>query len=572
MTNSLLRITELRVEADNASERASPLIDNVSITIQRGEVLGLIGESGAGKSTLGLAAMGYMRPGCRVTAGNIHFDGLDLIKLPARELRRLRGARIAYIAQSAAASFNPAKRLGQQVAEPLVIHRDRSWKDAECRAAELFEELDLPSPGTFGSQYPHQVSGGQLQRAMIAMALVCEPDLLILDEPTTALDVMTQIEVLAAIKATLSRRDAAALYISHDLALVAQLADRVAVLKSGAIVETGSAAQIVQHPMQDYTKRLTAVQGQPSPEPMGAAPEARSRAPVLTIDDVTASYRSKPGAVRNISLTIDRGETLALVGTSGSGKSTLARVVCGLQPLDSGTLLLDEKALPAKLAARSREELRRIQLIYQSPDTALNPSQAIGTILGRVVSLYFGGSRQAVRARVAELLTMVGLAEDITARRASELSGGQKQRVGIARAIAAQPDLIICDEITSSLDPLIAEDVLALLKNLQQSTGVALLFISHDINVVLRTADSVAVMRAGRVSVQGPVDEVFAPPRHPDAERLAACVPQIRTDWLSNLLARRRIIAEANDPDAEGGNPSDQEDWADATSIETLQR
>ena len=541
MSDPLLSIEALTIEAIGNQEvrRQEPrLLNELSLSIESGEVLGVIGESGAGKSTLGLAAMGYIRPGCRIAGGRVSFGGRDILTLPPKTLRRIRGARISYIAQSPAASLNPAKRLGDQVAEALFLHRGVEWKEAKTRAASLFEELGLPSPGIFGDRFPHQVSGGQLQRAMIAMALICAPQLLILDEPTTALDVTTQIEVLAVIRATLRRHAISAIYITHDLALVAQLADRLLVLRHGRMVETGTTEDILRHPVRDYTRRLIATHERPAPLPpaeVSNAPIAREPS-ALAIDALSASYRELPNVLRDISLNLDKGKTLAIVGTSGSGKSTLARVICGLQPQSTGTISLFGEPLPSRLRDRSAEQLRRIQLVYQLSDTALNPGQPVGFMLGRAVSFHFGGRRAKVRARVEELLDMVGLSRSLVGRKPSQLSGGQKQRIGIARALAACPEVIICDEITSSLDSLIAEDILALLRQLQRTTGAAYIFITHDIGVVRRIADDVAVLRSGNIVAKGSIDDVFSPPYHPYTQLLLSSVPEMRTDWLTDVL------------------------------------
>jgi len=369
---------------------------------------------------------------------------------------------VAYVAQSAAASFNPSRRLGDQVAETLVLHRDADWTSARRRAAELFAELDLPSPETFGARFPHQVSGGQLQRAMIAMAMACEPELLILDEPTTALDVTTQIEVLAAVRGMLRRHRAAGLYITHDLAVVAQLADRLAVLRHGKLVESGPTAAILQtRPPRIITRRLVAARAEPH-LPSVDHTEAEAM-PTLAVRGVTASYRTMANVLSDISFTLRAGETLAVVGTSGSGKSTLARVICGLMPQQHGSVEFLGVPLPPDFRRRSREQLRRVQMIYQLPDTALNPRQTVGRILGRVVSFYFGLRGTTLRSRVDDLLDRVGLPRDFASRRPGELSGGQKQRVCIARALAAEPDVIVCDEVTSALDPLVADEILKLL-------------------------------------------------------------------------------------------------------------
>jgi len=535
MGDALLSFEGLRIEPTATGGR--PLVDGIDLVLPRGEVLGLIGESGAGKSTLGLAALGYVRPGCAVTAGRIVFDGQDLGRLAPAELRAIRGSRVAYVAQSASASFNPATRLGDQVAEALVLHRASDRTNARRRAAELFAELDLPSPQTFGERFPHQVSGGQLQRAMIAMAMACEPELLVLDEPTTALDVTTQIEVLAAIRTMLRRHGAAGLYITHDLAVVAQLADRLAVLRQGRLVESGPTEAILTAPVADYTRRLVAARAEPDRTVPQDVPA--DVPPVLAVRDVSASYRTMTNVLTDISFSLQAGQTLAVVGMSGSGKSTLARLLCGLMAPRRGSVAFHGAPLPADFRQRSREQLRRVQMIYQLPDTALNPRHTVGLILGRIVGFYFGLRGAAQRRRVDELLDKVGLPRDFAQRRPGELSGGQKQRVCIARALAAEPDIVICDEVTSALDPLVADEILGLLEELQERTGVAYIFITHDIGVVRRVADEVAVLENGRIVALGPLARVFAAPLHPYTQLLLSSVPQMRTDWLTDILGTR---------------------------------
>ena len=539
MAQVLLSIEALRIEAlqSSAGKQSRPLVEGITISVERGEVLGLIGESGAGKSTVALAAMGYVRPGCVITGGRVVFDGCDLSKLSPSELRALRGARVAYVAQSAAASFNPALSIGRQVAEAIVVHRSVEWSMALRRAAALFEELDLPDPSRFGARFPHQVSGGQLQRAIIAMAMACEPELLVLDEPTTALDVTTQIEVLASIRALLRRRGSAGLYITHDIAVVAQLADKLAVLRQGRLVEIGSTQSILESPADPYTRRLVAARTDVAFSQTDAVAEVIP--PILAVRAVSVGYRSNPNVLREVSLAVNRGESLAVVGSSGSGKSTLARVICGLMAPQDGAVELGGQQLPRDFRQRTRDQLRRIQLISQMPDTALNPRQKVQRIIGRAVTFYFGGGRAAVRNRIGELLEMVGLPRDFGARFPGELSGGQKQRVCIARALAAKPDVIVCDEVTSALDPLVAEEILQLLDGLRLASNTGLIFITHDIGVVRRMANEIAVLDQGCIAASGPISRVFSPPLHPRTEVLLKSVPQLRTGWLSDILRER---------------------------------
>jgi peptide/nickel transport system ATP-binding protein len=538
MTDAILRMEELRIAARSAAGEARLIVDGVDLSLQRGEVLGLIGESGAGKSTVGLAALGYTRPGCAIVGGRVLFEGMDLCRLPPLALRRLRGRRIAYLPQSAGASFNPARTLVTQVCEGPVRHGLLDVPGARRRAAELFAELDLPAPESFGARYPHQVSGGQLQRAMAALAMACRPDVLVLDEPTTALDVTTQIEVLATIRRLIRDHGTAGLYISHDLAVVAQVAQRIMVMREGRTVELGEAGRILHAPDAAYTRSLVAVR---SGAVRATRPEARSEPtdPLVVLDGITARYGSGPPAVKDVSLAVRQGETVAVVGESGSGKTTLARVVCGLLPCQAGRIRFRGAMLPPSLRDRSRDELRRIQMIYQMPEVALNPRQTVLEIVGRPVSLFFGLSRERTRARVEELLGMVELPPGFTARRPPELSGGQQQRISIARALAAEPDLVICDEATSALDSLVAEEVLRLLDRLQREMGVAYLFISHDLSTVRRLADRVAVMRDGVLLAEGPLPKVFAAPYHPYTELLLSSVPEMRLDWLDDVLRER---------------------------------
>ena len=537
----ILHIEDLRVEArlPDGEVNPKPLVESVSLTLEPGEVLGLIGETGAGKTTTGLAALGYTRPGCTITGGRIIFDGTDLRSLTPEQIRQIRGRRIGYIAQSAAASFNPAWRLNMQVGETPVRHGLMSWPEARKRSAEVFRELNLPTPETFGEWFPHQVSGGQLQRAMAAMAISCNPDILVLDEPTTALDVTTQIEVLASLRNLIREHRTAALYISHDLAVVAQVADRILVLRDGQMVEEGPANDIVVNPQQPYTRELISVRASDTTVPFRPTVEPSDQGPVLMLNDVTASYRTRARVVRGVSLEINRAETVAVVGESGSGKSSLARVICGLLPPEAGTVQFRGQPLPRKLSQRSRDELRRIQMVYQMPDVALNPRHTVEKVIGRPLNFYANGNAGNVPARVVELLEMVDLSGTLIKRHPEELSGGQKQRVCIARALAAEPDLMICDEITSSLDPLVADGILRLLQRIQNEMGLAFLFITHDLGLVRRVANRVAVMFEGEMVAEGSVEKVFSPPFHPYTELLLSSVPELRTGWLDEVLAKR---------------------------------
>jgi len=535
-TGDILDVRAMRVVVKTDAGDGPVLVDDVSLTLKRGEVVGLIGESGAGKSTIGLAAMGYTRRDCYIVGGQIIFAGKDIRQMTSAERRELRGPRFAYIAQSAAASFNPAITLMDQVCEAAIRHGVLSPQAAREEAVSLFRQLDLPNPETIGSRYPHQVSGGQLQRIMAAMAMTAKPDVLVFDEPTTALDVTTQVECLAAFRKLIRGHGTAALYITHDLAVVAQIADRIMVLKRGKMVELGTSRQILQQPKEDYTRRLVTerVAGHDF-----VADLAADAPPILAIDHLSANYPGKPKVLDDVSIELRKGDTLAVVGESGSGKSTLARAVMGLLARSSGDVRFNGVSLPPRLKDRTRDQLRRVQMIYQMPDVALNPQQTLLDVIGRPVAFYFNRPRDQVRARVLELLRQMDLPESFITRKSSELSGGQKQRVSIARALAAEPDLIICDEVTSALDQLVGEEILRLLKKLQDSLGVAYLFITHDLGTVKRIANKVAVMLRGKVVAGGETARVFAPPYHPYTELLLSSVPEMRPEWLDEVLARR---------------------------------
>ncbi len=529
----LLTIKDLRIEG-RSGDVWHPIVKGVDLILHRGEVLGLIGESGAGKSTLGLAAMGFARDGCRILGGSIDFDGIDLGAASETERRALRGKRIAYVAQSAAASFNPAHRLIDQYCEAPVIHGVMPRDKAERDAVELYHRMRLPNPEDIGFRYPHQVSGGQLQRAMTAMAMSCRPDLIIFDEPTTALDVTTQIEVLAAIRTIVRQFGTAAIYITHDLAVVAQMADRIKVLLRGSEVEEADTGTMLATPREDYTRSLWAVRSFARAE----QPKVTGT-PVLSVRSVAAGY----GAVdilKDVSFDIHARRTVAVVGESGSGKSTVARVITGLLPPRKGEVLMNGNALPPSFKSRSREDLRQCQMIYQIADTALNPKLRLRELIGRPAEMYLGLTGRALDDRVRDLLALIELEPDTYIDRLpSELSGGQKQRIGIARALAAEPKLIICDEVTSALDQIVQEGILKLLDQLQSELDLAYMFITHDLATVKSIADEVVVMQQGVVLEHGAKSALFAKPQQDYTRLLLSSVPEMDPDWLDKLLATR---------------------------------
>ena len=527
----LLEMKDIRIDGFS-DERWHKIIRGIDLTLHRGEVMGLIGESGAGKSTLGLASMGFTKPGCKITSGSVVFDGKDLVTASEDEKRALWGTRIAYVAQSAAASFNPAHRLLNQTVEASLNQNLQSRDLAEADARDLYKQLQLPDPENIGDRYPHQVSGGQLQRMMTAMAMSPRPDLIIFDEPTTALDVTTQVEVLVAMRSIVEKFNTAALYITHDLAVVAQMANVIKVLRYGKEVEEADTRKMLKSPEEEYTKSLWSVRALEKAE-------APSDDIVLSINNVDAAYNGSLKVLHDVNIKIPRGRTVAVVGESGSGKSTTARVITGLLPPMVGNVEFNGKTLPAELKDRTKDQLQRIQMIYQSADTAMNPRQTIAEIIGRPLEFYHYLSGMQKQDRVLELLKMIELDESFYDRFPSELSGGQKQRVCIARALAADPEIIICDEVTSALDQIVQEGILKLLLNLQKEYNITYLFITHDIAVVNAISDEIVVMYQGAVIEQGLKSEIMSPPHPEYTQLLLNSVPEMDPDWLTKLVKSR---------------------------------
>ena len=527
----LLEMKDIRIDGFS-DERWHKIIKGIDLTLHRGEVMGLIGESGAGKSTLGLASMGFTKPGCKITSGSVIFDGQELVTASEDKKRALWGTRIAYVAQSAAASFNPAHRLLNQTVEASLNQNLQSRDLAEGDARDLYKQLQLPDPQNIGDRYPHQVSGGQLQRMMTAMAMSPRPDLIIFDEPTTALDVTTQVEVLVAMRSIVEKFNTAALYITHDLAVVAQMADVIKVLRYGKEVEEADTRKMLKSPKEEYTKSLWSVRALEKAE-------APSEDIVLSINNVDAAYNGSLKVLHDVNIKIPRGRTVAVVGESGSGKSTTARVITGLLPPMTGSVQFNGEVLPAELKDRSKDQLQRIQMIYQSADTAMNPRQTIAEIIGRPLEFYHDLTGLQKQERILELLKMIELDESFYDRLPSELSGGQKQRVCIARALAADPEIIICDEVTSALDQIVQEGILKLLLNLQKNYNITYLFITHDIAVVNAISDEIVVMYQGAVIEQGMKSEIMSPPHPEYTQLLLNSVPEMDPDWLTKLVKSR---------------------------------
>jgi len=543
--SDLVKVSGLRVVAAKDSGDDVVIVKDVDFSVARGEVLALIGESGSGKTTIALSLLGYARAGCRIVGGSIRIGQRELLSMTRSELSHMRGRDVAYIAQSAAAAFNPSKTLMDQVIESALIHKAMTRAQAEAKAIGLFRSLALPEPENIGKRYPHQVSGGQLQRLMAAMALITDPELVILDEPTTALDVTTQIEVLRAFKNVVKELGTTAVYVSHDLAVVAQMADRIVVLRDGQIREVGSTGQILTAPENAYTQSLLAAAAPAAREQLPLAPEQERDVPLLRIRGLIAGYgrpdnKGLPSVriLDDINLTIRRGTTIGIIGESGSGKTTLARTVAGLVAPARGSITLDGEALPPTLQGRSREQFRRVQIVFQNADTALNPAHTIGRMLARPLTFYHGLDSNAKRKRIAQLLDLVQLPSSVIDRLPGELSGGQKQRANLARALAANPDLILCDEVTSALDTVVGAAILDLLAELRRELNVSLMFISHDISTVRAICDDIVVLYAGRMVAKRPREAMMAPPYHPYSHLLLSSVPALKQGWLEQVCGR----------------------------------
>jgi len=542
-------VKDLRISATSDEGVEIPIVKGVSFDIHKGEVVALIGESGSGKTTISLAALAYTKPGLHFAGGEALLNGEDVLSMAPLRQREIRGANVAYLAQSAAATFNPAITIGEQVTESAVLHGVFSQEDATRRAVELYHALELPDADRIGFRYPHQVSGGQLQRLMAAMALCGNPDLMVLDEPTTALDVTTQIEVLKAFKKVIKEENSAAIYVTHDLAVVAQVADHIVVLYSGEVMEQGPTDQIINHPTHAYTKRLMeAVRPTPTSGMGTIVGEEHTRnVDNLQVKNMTAGYggiengEPKVTILRDINVSVKNGHVVGVIGESGCGKSTLARVMAGMLPPARGDIILDGKALEGDLHDRGLDELQKVQFVFQMADTALNPKQVIGDIIGRPLEFYHGLKGKERHAKVAEILEMVELPAEFASRYPMELSGGQKQRINMARSLAANPEVMLCDEVTSALDSIVGANVIKLLTALRDKTGVSFVFISHDLSTVASFADEIVVLYAGRVVEQGPTDEVLKPPFHPYTRLLISSVPEMRIGWLEDTMKKREM-------------------------------
>lgn len=533
----VVSVQNLRV----VSSAGAVVLNDVGVEVFPGEVVALIGESGSGKTTLSLAALGHFRPGLRPIGGSVELSGVDMLAAKPAALSRLRGPQVSYVAQSAAAAFNPSYRLKKQVAESSVVHHTLTAAEADKRAMDLFSLMELPNARQIGQRFPHQVSGGQLQRFMAAMGLMENPKLIVFDEPTSALDVTTQVEVLKVFKAAVSKSDRAALFVSHDLAVVAQIADRIAVMRHGHVIETGTTSEILENPQESYTKQLVGAYRCWEAAINGSSVAPAAGRVLLSAADLNVSF-GPVKAVSNVQLSLYQSEILAIIGESGSGKSTLAQALAGTQPLSSGALLLDGVKLAPDVAQRSTAERRKVQIVFQMADTALNPRHKVRTILGRVLDFFGDVPKNRRDARIAELLAMVQLPAAYADRRPGQLSGGEKQRVNIARALAADPDIVICDEITSALDMVVVAEIVTLIKELRERNGLSFLFISHDMATVAGIADRVVVMKQGEIVDQGLVSDVLFRPTHAYTRLLIDSIPALRQGWLEEAVEKRAAL------------------------------
>ena len=636
MSPKLLEVEGLTTGFRTQAGQVLLVLRNVSLEMQRGETLGLVGESGCGKTTFGMTLLGHLRPGGQVMAGSVRFEGVDLFGLAPDELAKIRGQRAAVIPQSASSALTPTMRVGEQIAEVLTLHLGLAGTELQERVLELLTQARLPQVDELARRFPHELSGGQLQRVAIAMGLAGKPELLVLDEPTTGLDVTTQAHILDLLREIQETTGTAMLYISHDMGAIARVCDRLAVMYAGEIVEDGAIDEVFAHPVHPYTRGLLgsvprlsyaglpqAMAGRP-PAPgedaagcafvprcafadetcktidpklepkdqagkiphlvqchhwrrvlaSGAAGQmqdlkARSNQaaepePLLELAEVDISYAKRglaaflarwrgepepPPTVSGFSITIHRGETLALVGESGSGKSTIARAIAGLLPPRSGRIRFGKQDLAAEVESRPAEMHHKIQIIFQNPDASLNPRHTVKQLLDAPLRLYFEMDRKGRVARSGTLLEEVRLTPRYLERHPGQMSGGEKQRVAVARAFAAEPDLVLCDEVTSALDVSVQAAVLELLAGLQADRGVAYLFISHDLAVVRAVADRVAVLYQGRICEVGPVADIYAPPYHPYTETLLAAVPEPVPGARAQLLAKD---VQETDPPARG--------------------
>ncbi|HSG17452.1 MAG TPA: ABC transporter ATP-binding protein [Anaerolineae bacterium] len=618
MSTPLVDIDDLTIGYHTKRGKLVHVLRNLSLCIEAGDTLGLVGESGCGKSTLGQAMMGFLRSGSKLLAGSVHFSDLDMFNLTSRQLENIRGNQIALIPQNAGESLTPTLRVGNQIVEAIELHTELSGREADERMISLLGQVRLPQPEVMAKRYPHELSGGQQQRVVVAMALAAEPEMLVLDEPTTGLDVTTQAHVLDLLRDIVSEMGTAMMYISHDMGVIARVSDRVALMYAGEIVEDATAAEMFRTPAHPYARGLLEsiprlslagiAKSMPGQPPIPGTLPGCSFAPrcpfvtsictveppllkaihetshlvrchhweevlatdfdeelrevfhtiervaqddtALELSDVKISYyrpgiisrlRSTPdppATVSDVTLTVRRGETLALVGESGSGKTTIVRAIAGLLPAKGGHIQFGDFDLTVDVDDRTIELSKRIQMIFQNPDASLNPRHSVAEIIDQPLKRYYPKmTRDERRARQVELLNRVRLNEKYRLRYPGQLSGGEKQRVAIARAFAADPEIVLCDEVTSALDVSVQAAVLDLLADLQRERNTTYIFITHDLAVVRAFADRVAVLYQGRLCEIGTVDEIYTPPYHPYTETLLGAVLEPDPDAKPILLA-----------------------------------
>ena len=589
MTDPIVSVRDLEVTAGNGDR----ILNAVSLELRRGQSIGLVGESGSGKTTLAQALLGYARPGLRLSGGSVRVQGTEFLGRREGELRELRGRVISYVPQDPPTSLNPSIRVANQVREILLAHSPELNNDEHI--LDVFRRVELPTDAQFLRRYPHQLSGGQQQRLALALAIACEPPVIVLDEPTTGLDVITQATILEEVRRLQRELGVALVYVTHDMAAVASVVDRIAVMYAGEIIEEGDVAGVVTYPYHPYSRglvssvpdprtarRLTGIPGvavspgevgnacafasrcelkipacaearpplitvgkdrrvrcirwelTPAPTfvPRDVVPEAETAVPLLSVANLRAVYGGRTAtvvAVDDVSFSVTSGECVALVGQSGSGKTTVARCVVGLHSPAAGSIRLEGAELAAKAGARSRQERRRIQIVFQNPFESLNPRQSVAEAVSWPGQTLGGMSRKDARAQVDVLLDRVRLPLRLARRFPSELSGGERQRIAVARALAARPDLLVCDEVTSALDVSVQAATLDLLAELRRELGLAMLFITHDLGVVAAVADRVLVLDRGVVCEHGRTGEILATPRAEYTRKLVEAAPHAST-------------------------------------------
>ncbi|MEM9099062.1 MAG: ABC transporter ATP-binding protein [Pseudomonadota bacterium] len=525
VAENILEIRNLSITLPEGADRKYA-VENVSINLRRGELLCIVGESGSGKSVMTSAVMNDINPRLGIGGGEVIFDNRDMLKVTGPALNEIRGARISMIYQEPMAALNPSIKIGDQVDEVFKLHRPEITPEGRKQETlKLFEQMHLPSPERIYGSYPHQVSGGQSQRVVIAMALACKPDILIADEPTTALDVTTQKEILSLFNELKTIYDNSIILITHDFGVVAEVADRVAVMCWGRLVEEGTTEEILMHPKEDYTRLL--VDAMPLLETTRMPDESRNDAPLVKADKVHKVYNSGAApvhALNNANFTLRRGETLGVVGESGSGKSTLAKALIRLIEPSEGAIYINDQDFLA-LRGRSLDEARRhIQMIFQDPYGSLNPTQTVGAMISRSAELR-GLGELASKEKAKELLQLVGLGPEAYHRRPRNFSGGQRQRIGVARALAMEPEVVIADESVSALDLSVQKQVLRLMNDLQRRLDIAIIFITHDLRVAAQISDYITVMQKGVMVEFGTADQVFNRPKHDYTKKLLDAAP-----------------------------------------------